>query len=76
MALSEDELRSAMRKRFEVMTMGEWCRFTGCNKAHVSEFMSGKKDVPPRDMLKALNLEVRYVRSKKPRTTALETRNV
>ena len=43
MALSEDELRSAMRKLFEGMTMGEGGRFTGCNKDNVSEFMSTVK---------------------------------
>lgn len=43
--------------------MTEWCRLTGCQKSHVSEFMNRKKG-PPSDMLNALNLEVRFVRRK------------
>lgn len=61
--MTDAELRAAMKRRFEAMSMSEWCRLTNCNKAHVSEFINGKKG-PPNDMLNALNLEVRYVRRK------------
>jgi hypothetical protein len=63
--MTEGELRAAMVRRFEAMSLREWCRLTGCNKAHVSEFVNGKKG-PPSDMLNALNLEVRYIRRKAP----------
>ncbi len=62
--MTEEELRVAMRKRFEAMTMNEWCRLTGCAKSHVSEFMNSKRP-PPGDMLAALNLGVRYVRNRR-----------
>lgn len=62
--LSVDELRAAMTRRFEAMSLNEWCRLTGCNKGHVSDFVNGKLG-PPSDMLGALNLEVRYVRKRK-----------
>lgn len=61
--MDEDALRAAMARRFEAMSMTEWCRLTGCQKSHVSEFMNRKKG-PPSDMLNALNLEVRFVRRK------------
>lgn len=57
--MTEDELRAAMRKRFQAMTMREWCRLTGCNLTHVSEFLNGHRG-PPHDMLRALNMRVGY----------------
>lgn len=71
--MTEADLRAAMQRRFEAMSMTEWCRLTGCATSHVSEFMNGKKG-PPSDMLNALNLEVRYIRRK--RATLKETGNV
>lgn len=65
--LSEAELRAAMAKRFEAMSLREWCGLTGCASSHVSEFMNGKRGAPG-DMLKALNLEVRYVKARKIKT--------
>ena len=62
--MTEADLRAAMKRRFEAMSMTEWCRLTGCQKSHVSEFMNGIKG-PPNDMLNALNLEVRYIRKRK-----------
>lgn len=50
-----------MKKRFEAMSLREWCRLTGCRPSHMSEFVAGKRG-PPADLLKALNLEVRYVK--------------
>lgn len=61
--MTEGELRVAMRKRFEAMTMNEWCKLTGCNPAHVSEFVRGLRGAPG-DMLKALNMRVDYVKNK------------
>lgn len=62
--MNEEELRAAMKRRFEAMSIREWCRLTGCNVSHVSEFVSGKRG-PPNDLLKALNLSVRYVRNRR-----------
>jgi hypothetical protein len=62
--MTADDLRAAMRKRFEAMSMNEWCRLTGTNKAHVSEFMNGKRG-PQSDLLRALNMRVDYVKNKK-----------
>ena len=62
--MTEDDLRAAMRKRFTAMTMGEWCRLTGCNKTHVGEFVAGKR-LPPHDMLRALNMRVDYVKCRR-----------
>ncbi len=59
--MSEDDLRAAMRKRFQAMTMNEWCKLTGCNKTHVSEFVRGLR-LPPGDMLKALNMRMDYIK--------------
>lgn len=69
--MDEDELRDAMRRRFEAMSLREWCRLTGCNKAHVSDFVN-RKGGPPSDMLAALNLEVRYVRKRRSYTPTEE----
>ena len=66
--MTEADLRAAMARRFDAMSMNEWCRLTGCAKSHVSEFMNGKKG-PPGDMLNALNLEVRYIRRKRARAS-------
>lgn len=65
--MTEDDLRAAMRKRFDAMSMREWCRLTGCHAGHVSEFMRGKRS-PQGDLLAALNMRVDYVKNK--RTTA------
>lgn len=62
--MSESDLRAAMLRRFECMSLREWCRLTGCNASHVSEFVRGLKG-PPNDMLEALNLERRYVRKRR-----------
>jgi hypothetical protein len=64
--MTEDELRAAMKLRFEAMSMSEWCRLTGCHKSHVSDFINGKKG-PPADMLCALNLRIAYLRNKGPK---------
>jgi hypothetical protein len=53
-----------MRLRFQAMSMREWCRLTGCQVSHVSDFMNGKRS-PPGDMLEALNMRVDYVRIKR-----------
>ena len=63
--MTADELRAAMRKRFEAMTMNEWCRLTGVRKSHLSSFMNGKRDNPPGDLLAALNMRVDYVRNRR-----------
>jgi hypothetical protein len=63
--LTADQLRADMKRRFEAMSMNEWCRLTGCNSSHVSQFLSGKRVGPPHDMLAALNLSVRYVHNRK-----------
>lgn len=62
--MSEDDLRALMRKKFTAMSQREWCRLTGCTNTHVSEFLHGKRG-PPRDMLRALNMRVDYVRNRK-----------
>jgi hypothetical protein len=62
--MNEDALRDAMRRRFTAMSMREWCRLMYCNTTHVSEFMRGLRG-PPNDLLRALNLEPRYVRKRK-----------
>jgi hypothetical protein len=62
--MSEDDLRAAMKKRFEALAMREWCRLTDCNVSHVSEFVRGLR-APPNDLLRALNLRVDYVRNRK-----------
>jgi hypothetical protein len=61
--VNEDELRKLMRQKFTAMSQREWCRLTGCLHTHVSAFMRGKKG-PPKDMLRALNLRVAYVRNR------------
>jgi len=61
--VSEDDLRDAMRQRFKVMSMREWCRLTGCNVSHVSKFMTGRGG-PPSGLLRALNLEIQYTRKR------------
>ena len=61
--LSDSALRAAMAKRFEAMSMREWCRLTGCACSHVSEFVRGLRG-PPGDLLAALNLETRYVKKR------------
>jgi hypothetical protein len=66
--MNEDDLRAAMRQRFQAMAQREWCRLTGCNHAHVNEFVRGLR-APPHDLLAALNLEVRYVRKRKAPAT-------
>lgn len=66
--MTEDELRALMKRKFEAITMNEWCRLTGCTKSHVSEFVRGLR-APPHDMLRALNLRVAYVRSRKTKDT-------
>ena len=63
--MTESEIRAAMKKRFEAMSMGEWCRLTGCRSSHVSEFMRSRRG-PPHDLLAALNLEIRYVKKRRP----------
>ncbi len=62
--MTEDDLRQAMRKRFEAMSCREWSRLTGCNPTHVAEFVADRRG-PPNDMLKALNLRVDYVKMRK-----------
>lgn len=64
--MSEDDLRSAMKKRFQAMSLREWSRLTGCNATHVGEFMSGRRG-PPNDMLRALNMRVDYVKVRRPK---------
>lgn len=59
--LSADQLRAAMRRRFEAMSIREWSKLTGCTASHISEFLSGKRG-PPSEMLDALNLQIRYVK--------------
>lgn len=71
--MTEDDLRAAMKKRFEAMSIREWCRLTGCNATHVSEFVRGLRG-PPNDLLGALNLEVRYVKLRRP-TPSTQPRN-
>lgn len=66
--MTEDELRRSMEQRFESMSLREWCRLTNCHAGHVSEFIKGKRG-PPSDLLAALKLQVRYVRSYKLRKT-------
>ena len=66
--MSGDDLRAAMKKRFEAMSAREWCRLTGCVHSHVIEFMKGKRG-PPSDMLEALNMRVDYVKNKRKGTT-------
>jgi hypothetical protein len=61
--MGDDELRELMHQKFTAMSQREWCRLTGCLHTHVSEFMRGKKG-PPKDMLRALNLRVVYVRNR------------
>lgn len=68
--MNEQQLREAMRRRFEAMTQSEWCRLTGCKNSHVSEFLNGKRG-PPRDMLNALNMEVQYVKRRAAAIRAL-----
>jgi hypothetical protein len=60
--MTADQLRAAMRKRFEAMSLREWCRLTGCKASHVSEFVNGKRE-PPSDLLRALNMRVDYVKN-------------
>lgn len=62
--MTEDQLRAAMKKRFEAMSMREWCALTGCNASHMSDFMNERRG-PPSDLLKALNLRVDYVKMHK-----------
>lgn len=62
--MNEDTLRETMRRRFTAVSLREWCRLTGCRPSHVSEFLRGKRG-PPNDLLRALNLEVRYVLKRK-----------
>lgn len=62
--MTEEDLRASMRRRFQAMPMREWCRLTGCNASHVSDFLAGKRG-PPGDLLNALNLRVDYVRKRK-----------
>lgn len=62
--MSEDDLRALMKRKFEAMSCREWCRLTGCAHTHVSEFVAGKRSLPPSDMLRALNLRVAYVRNR------------
>jgi hypothetical protein len=62
--MTADELRAAMRKRFEAMTMNEWCRLTGVSKSHLSEFLHGKRG-PCSDLLNALNMRVDYVKNRR-----------
>lgn len=64
--MTEDDLRQAMRKRFDAMSMREWCKLTGCNSTHVGEFINNRRG-PPNDLLKALNLRVNYVKVRKPK---------
>ena len=64
--MTEDDLRALMRKKFEAMTMNEWCRLTGVNKSHVGEFLH-KKRGPPHDMLRALNMRIDYVKVRNTR---------
>lgn len=68
--MTEEQLRQAMRRRFQAMSMREWCRLTGCHATHVSEFMNGKR-TPPSDLLKALNMRVDYVKNKREVRQAL-----
>jgi hypothetical protein len=65
--MTEDELRQSMEKRFEAISLREWCRLMGCHSGHVNEFIKGKRK-PPSDLLKALNLQVRYVRGYRGKT--------
>lgn len=69
--LSQDDLRKAMRKRFTSVTMNEWCRLAGVSKSHMSEFLAGKRG-PCNDLLRALNLEVRYVKKRSTTSTTKE----
>lgn len=62
--MTEEQLRELMRKKFKAMSAREWCRLTGCNHVHVSEFVAGRKG-PPNDMLRYLNLEIHYVRKRR-----------
>lgn len=62
--MREADLRELMKRKFTAMTMREWCRLTGCNVSHISDFMTGKRG-PPGDLLKALNLEIQYIRMRK-----------
>lgn len=64
--MTEDDLRAAMKKRFEAMSLREWCRLTGCNATHVGEFVNGRRG-PPNDMLRTLNLRVDYVKVRQPK---------
>lgn len=59
--MTEDELRQSMERRFQTMSLREWCRLTDCHAGHVNEFIKAKRG-PPSDLLKALNLQIRYVR--------------
>ncbi len=62
--MTEDALRTLMKRKFTAMSMREWCRLTGCQFPHVSEFICEKRG-PPTDMLNALNLGIQYIRKRK-----------
>ncbi len=72
--MTADELRAAMRKRFQAMSMREWCRLSGVHYTHLSEFLNGHRG-PGTDLLTALNMRVDYVKNKRTiARTALENR--
>lgn len=61
--MTEDDIRSALRKRAGKRGIAMWCVFYGIPQSHVSEFLSGKKSVPSK-VLDALGLEISYRRKK------------
>lgn len=68
--MTEDDVRQLVRDRAKLYAKNKgstgitaWCAEANLNKAHVSEFMSGK-DRAPTDMLDALGLEYAIVQRK------------
>ena len=73
MCMTADELRADLRLRFTAISKREWCKVMQVNANHISEFVNGKRETPPKDLLRALKLEVRYVRSRRDTTVSQST---
>lgn len=63
MTMTADDVRELLRERSKPFALRkkstgftEFCRCYGVNKTHASDFMLGKKQNPPADLLAALHL--------------------
>jgi hypothetical protein len=65
--VNEADLRISVLEGLRVsgVTLHAWCNMVDCNPVHVRQFVQNERG-PPRDLLRALKLEIHYVREKEP----------